>query len=47
MVTIKFVGKISRQGEKRRTIEIPTDLHQKIKSLEGKQIKIILEELKL
>ena len=47
MTAIKFIGRISRQGEKRRTIEIPVDLHQKIKGLEGKQLKITIEEIKL
>ena len=47
MTPIKFIGRISRQGDKRRTIEIPVDLHQTIKSLEGKQLKVTIEEIKL
>jgi len=47
MTSIKFVGKISKMGDKRRIIEIPLDLHNEIKYLERKQIKITLEDLKL
>lgn len=47
MASTKFVGKISKMGDRRRIIEIPVDLHNDIKSLEGKQIKITLEDLKL
>lgn len=47
MATAKFVGKISKMGDRRRIIEIPVDFHSEIKSLEGKQIKITLEDLKL
>ena len=43
---IKFVGCIAKQAD-RRTIAIPKELHDECKKLEGKQLKITVEEIKL
>jgi len=43
---VKFVGSIARQGD-RRSIAIPKEKLSEIKELEGKQLKITIEELEL
>lgn len=41
---LKFVGTISKQGGM-RVIVIPKEFHKQTKLHEGKQIKILLEEI--
>jgi len=43
MTHFKFVGRISSQG-KNLIIWIPKEFHKDVKTLKGKQIKIILED---
>jgi len=44
---LKFVSKVSSMGKNRRIIEIPKDEHREADKLKGKNIKVIVEELKL
>jgi len=43
MSQFKFVGRISSQG-KNLIIWIPKEFHKEVKTLKGKQIKIILDD---
>ena len=43
MAQFKFVGRISSQG-KNLIIWIPREFHKDVKSLKGKQIKIIMDD---
>lgn len=43
MTKFKFVGKISSMGDN-KIIWIPKEFHEKIGPLEGKQIRIVMDD---
>ena len=40
----KFVGTISRMGDKNRVIWIPQKYHDDIEQFEGKQVRIVIDD---
>ena len=43
MTTVKFVGTVSKMG-RQRVIYVPKAFHKELEHLEGKQLKITVEE---
>lgn len=41
---IKFVARISQMGKNTKIIWIPRDIHRQLKSLEGKQLRVTLDD---
>jgi hypothetical protein len=44
MAQLKFVGRISSQGEN-LIIWIPKEFHKHAKSLKGRQVKIVIDDI--
>jgi hypothetical protein len=47
MEQLKFKGRLAHFGRGRMAIEIPLAFKKEVKKLEGKDLKIVLEEIKI